>query len=286
MKSRRRKKNPILIILLLAVLAVAGTIGGIMMFGGRFTTLPNGAKFIGKSENGQIISGTMMLEDGTEAKIDAINDTIEYSNGDFYKGDIVNGLRQGFGTMNFAATGDVYEGYFSNDKLTGNGKFIYSNGDIYEGAVVDSKKQGYGKFVYANGNVYVGYFDNDVRSGEGKFTWASGAEYEGEFANDLKNGYGIMTFEDGSRYEGYFKDDMRDGEKGLYIWPNNERYNGTFRNNLMDTREVDENGNFIVDEKGEYVHGEIAVYTFTTGRSYRGYFIEGQAVGVSIISAG
>lgn len=285
MKSNR-KKNPIVIIVCIALALVIATVGFILLSGGRFTTLPNGAKFIGKSENGQIVSGTLKLNDGTEAKIDAVNQTIEYSNGDSYKGGIVNGLRQGYGVMKFSATGDVYEGYFSNDQLTGNGKFIYANGDLYEGSVLDSKKHGYGKFSYANGNTYEGNFENDVRSGQGKFVWASGAYYEGTFANDLKNGYGFMLFEDGSRYEGNFKDDMRDGEKGIYEWPNGERYNGTFRNNLMDTRLVDDNGNFITDEHGEFVHGEIAVYTFTTGRTYSGFFIEGQAVGISIVSAG
>ena len=79
----------------------------------------------------------------------------------------------------------------------------------------------------------------------------------------------------------YFKDDMCNGEKGLYIWANGERYNGTFRNNKMDTRSVDSDGNFIRNEKGEFVHGDMAVYTFTTGRTYTGYFMEGQAVGIN-----
>lgn len=280
----KRKINPILVILIAAVVMVIITIAIILLMGGRFTTLANGAKFLGEAENGQPVSGTIKYQDDTEAMLDFYNRTIQYANGDIYVGEIVGGCRHGYGVMSFSATGDVYEGYFQNDAITGTGTFKYANGDIYEGGFLNSLKHGQGKFTYANGNSYVGSFENDVRSGQGVFKWASGASYEGSFSNELKNGYGVMTYESGDRYEGFFKNDMRDGEKGVYMWANGERYNGTFRNNLMDTRAVDQNGNFILDEKGEYVHIEEAVYTFTTGRTYRGYFIEGQAVGVNIMT--
>ena len=278
----KRKANPILLILIAAVIMVAITFAVIYFSGGRFTTLANGAKFLGEWENGQPVTGTIKYQNDTEATIDFFNKTITYSNGDVYVGDITNGLRHGHGVMSFAATGDIYEGDFNNDEITGNGVFNYFNGDVYEGEFKNSQKHGKGVFTYANGNRYDGYYANDVRSGNGKFKWASGASYEGTFENDLKNGYGIMTYESGDRYEGFFKNDKRDGVKGIYMWNNGERYNGTFRNNLMDTREVDADGSFILNEKGEYVHGEKAIYTFDTGRTYMGYFLEGQAVGVNI----
>lgn len=277
-----KKTNPILIILIAAVVLVAITLGVILLMGGRYTTLPNGAKFLGEAENGQPVSGTIKYQNDTEATLDYYNRTINYANGDVYIGEIVNGCRHGHGIMSYSATGDIYEGYFQNDEITGTGVFKYANGDIYEGSFLNSQKHGTGKFTYANGNSYIGSFANDVRSGKGEFKWASGASYNGYFENDLKHGYGVMTYESGDRYEGYFKEDKRDGEKGVYMWTNGERYNGTFRNNLMDTRTVDENGNFVLNEKGEYVHGEQSVYTFTTGRTYTGYFIEGQAVGINV----
>lgn len=280
--ATKRKANPILIILIAAVVMVIITVAIILLWGGRFTTLPNGAKFLGEAENGQPVSGTIKYQNGTEATLDYYQRTINYENGDIYIGEIVNGCRHGHGIMSYAATGDVYEGYFQNDEITGSGTFKYANGDVYVGSFINSLKHGQGTFTYANGNSYVGNFENDVRSGKGVFKWASGASYDGYFKDDLKDGYGVMIYESGDRYEGYFKEDMRDGEKGVYIWNNGERYNGTFRNNLMDTRAVDDNGNFILNEAGEYVHTEEAIYTFTTGRTYRGYFIEGQAVGVNI----
>ena len=111
------------------------------------------------------------------------------------------------GVMSYAATGDIYEGYFQNDEITGSGTFKYANGDVYEGGFINSLKHGNGKFTYANGNSYVGNFENDVRSGKGVFKWASGASYDGYFKNDLKDGYGIMIYESGDKYEGYFKED-------------------------------------------------------------------------------
>lgn len=278
----KRKTNPILLILIAAAFMVAVTVAVIYMSGGRFVTLSNGAKFLGEWENDQPVSGTIKYQNDTEAMLDFFNRTITYSNGDVYVGEIVDGCRHGHGVMSFAATGDIYEGYFQNDEITGTGIFKYSNGDVYEGGFLNSQKHGSGVFTYANGNSYEGNYANDVRSGKGKFKWASGASYDGDFANDLKNGYGIMTYESGDRYEGFFKNDKLDGAKGIYMWSNGERYNGTFRNNLMDTREVDSEGNFILNEKGEFVHGEKAIYTFETGRTYTGYFIEGQAVGVNI----
>lgn len=42
------------------------------------------------------------------------NTTIEYSNGDIYKGDVVDGKRQGYGIMTYA-NGDIYEGNWISD---------------------------------------------------------------------------------------------------------------------------------------------------------------------------
>ena len=91
-----------------------------------------------------------------------------------------------------------------------------------------------------------------------------------------------MTYANGDRYEGDFLNDKRHGDKCVYRWANGERYNGAFRNNFMDTRLVDEKGNFIVNDKGEFVHGENATYTFTTGRTYRGFFVAGKAEGITL----
>jgi len=277
--NRSRKVNPIIVIMALAIIMVLATVLILYIAGGRYTTLENGDKFLGEAdENGDPLSGIIKKQDGTEATIDVANNTITFSNGDKYVGGIKSGLRHGTGIMTYAATGDVYEGEFDMDAISGKGVFKYSNGDIYEGEVLNGKKHGQGIFTYANGNIYEGGFENDVRSGEGTFTWGeSGAKYNGFFKNDLKNGEGVMTYENGDRYEGAFKDDMRHGY-GNYFWSNGEQYNGTFINNLMDTRTLDENGKFVTGANGDYVYGEHGVYTFTTGRKFTGAFKEGRSV--------
>ena len=125
----KRKVNPILVILIAAVVLVIITALVVLIMGGRFTTLDNGAKFLGKSESGQPVSGTIKYQNGTKALLDYYNRTITYDNGDVYEGEIVGGCRHGYGVISFSATGDVYEGYFQNDEITtvanNNGKFKY-----------------------------------------------------------------------------------------------------------------------------------------------------------------
>ncbi len=277
--NRKRKVNPIIIIMIASLAAVLLTVLFIYMFGGRYTTLENGDKYVGEvDENGEPTSGVIKKQDGTEATIDKANNTITYNNGDKYVGEIKNGMRDGNGIMTFSATGDIYEGQFEKDVITGKGIMKYANGDLYDGYFKNGKKDGEGIFSYANGNSYEGYFKNDVRSGYGVFTWGeSGAKYKGNFENDLKNGDGVMTYDNGDRYEGTFKDDMRHGY-GNYFWSNGEQYNGSFINNLMDTRVLNEKGEFELTINGEFVYGPHAVYTFTTGRKFTGAFKEGQSV--------
>ena len=160
---------------------------------------------------------------------------------------------------------------------------IYSyTGDKYDGELLDSQKNGHGKFTFVGGNTYEGGFENDAKSGYGIFIWADGSRYEGYFRDDVKCGYGSMTFVNGDQYEGNFYDDMRSGT-GLYTWKDGTSYSGTFRKNLMDTRLVDAEGNFVVDENGSYKHGEMAYYTTITEtgkKTYTGYFQEGKIVPV------
>lgn len=280
--NKKSRINPIVKILIAAAIAIGLTVGILMMMGGRYTTLADGSKFIGEYENGQPVKGVIHFNNGEIGNLDYYEKTITYDNGDLYVGDIEGGLPNGYGVKTHANTGDVYEGEFSDNEISGEGVYKYSNGDYFKGTFENEQKTGEGELIYANGNSYKGSYENDVRSGYGVFTWASGAKYTGYFSNDLKNGKGVMVYESGDVFEGSFKDDMRDGDNCVYSWANGERYNGPFRNNLMDTRLVDENGKFIVDENGEYVHGAKAIYTFTTDRTYTGHFENGKAVGISI----
>lgn len=70
--------------------------------------------------------------------------TMEYSNGNEYTGDWVNGIRQGKGTMKY--DNGIYEGEWKNDKKNGEGTYTWNDGKKYEGAYVDDVRSGEGVF--------------------------------------------------------------------------------------------------------------------------------------------
>ena len=281
MLKRRRGMNPLIFILILAVVCVAATALIMYVLGWRYISNDEGYKFFGKVDNGQPVSGTIHYPDGGKAELDYFNATITYSNGDIYTGDIYQLYRHGKGKMSYYSTKDAYDGDFQYDKLTGSGTYTFRNGDSYTGALVDSKKQGSGKYTWADGSVYEGGFADGLANGHGVFTLgSSSARYEGEFKNGVKDGEGEFYFANGDYYKGTFVADKRTG-KGFYRWANKETYTGSFIDNTLDTRVKGENGEFILNSDGTYKHGDPAVYTWPSGRTYTGYFEDGSIVTVS-----
>lgn len=80
----------------------------------------------------------------------------------------------------------IYEGYFSNSKRSGEGKYEYTKGK-------------------SKGVVYVGHFENDNFNGYGRITYPNFFKdyYEGEFKNGKYNGNGTLSSE-GKIYRGKF----------------------------------------------------------------------------------
>ncbi|MBR6797020.1 MAG: hypothetical protein IKM53_06705, partial [Clostridia bacterium] len=111
----------------------------------------------------------------------------------------------------------------------------------------------------------------------GVYTWANGDVYEGNYVNDVRNGKGVLTLASGEKYDGHFANDLKHGN-GTLNFENGEVYSGGFVNGKLDTRLTDENGKFILNSDGSYAHGAMAVYTFSTGRIYTGFFEEGKIV--------
>lgn len=56
-----------------------------------------------------------------------------YANGDFYRGEWVNGKKEGRGLQIHQDEGVQYDGEWQNDKPHGKGKLLYPNGSKYEG---------------------------------------------------------------------------------------------------------------------------------------------------------
>ena len=146
-----------------------------------------------------------------------------------YKGEMVNGVREGKGTYLFP-NGDKYEGFWKNNKMEGKGVYSFKDGDKYDGDWVAGKKEGQGIYIFSSGAKYEGNWVQNKMEGKGIFFYKNGDKYDGEWKDNKKEGNGIYYYSNGSKYEGEWKDDKKDGngtftyvKKG--IWKNNEYQN-------------------------------------------------------------
>jgi hypothetical protein len=72
----------------------------------------------------------------------------------------------GFGQGNFTS-GDSYEGQYVNGKLSGLGTYIFKNGEKYVGQFENGNFNGFGTLYSANGEILKqGFFEDDVFVGD------------------------------------------------------------------------------------------------------------------------
>ena len=145
-------------------------------------------------------------------------ETLEYVDGELYKGIVQNDKRNGFGVC-FTNEGQSIFGNWVNDCLQGYG-IILVNKNIYVGEFIDGQQVNFGIHSDENDNVYIGQFKD--------------CDYEGE---------GILYFEDGRYYKGQFKKGVQHGH-GEYYNAKDHLVVGDFSD--PEYIEVD----FIIDEKG------------------------------------
>ena len=132
-----------------------------------------------------------------------------------------------------------YYGEFKKGTLKrhGRGLFIWEDGEIYLGYWANDKREGEGTNTYPNGNIYQGNYKNGKKDGDGIYKWKNGDKYKGKWKNDMKDGKGIYEYSNGDIYDGYFKKDKIDGN-GSYTWANKITYKGQFKNNLIDKKGI------------------------------------------------
>ena len=132
-----------------------------------------------------------------------------------------------------------YYGEFKKGTLKrhGRGLFIWEDGEIYLGYWANDKREGEGTNTYPNGNIYQGNYKNGKKEGDGIYKWKNGDKYKGKWKNDMKDGKGIYEYSNGDIYDGYFKKDKIDGN-GSYTWANKITYKGQFKNNLIDKKGI------------------------------------------------
>lgn len=133
---------------------------------------------------------------------------LNYTNGDKYEGEVLNGQREGYGV------------------------YYYQNGDKYEGIWSKNKKHGMGSMCYKDGNMYIGQWKNSEKHGTGVFYYKTGEKYEGEFLTSKKNGKGKLISQDGSVFQGEFKDNRKHGE-GIMTFSNKKQFKEIWENGIL-----------------------------------------------------
>lgn len=124
---------------------------------------------------------------------------LNYTNGDKYEGEVLNGQREGYGIY-FYQNGDRYEGIWLKNKKHGLGNMFYKDGSMYVGQWNNSEKFGNGVYYYKSGDKYEGEFNLSKRHGKGKLSGNDGSIFEGSFFSNKKHGTGIMTFRNGKKF--------------------------------------------------------------------------------------
>jgi hypothetical protein len=163
-----------------------------------------------------------------------------------YRGDVVNGLLQGKGRVDYP-NGSWYAGQFQNGQWHGQGEWHASNGDIYKGGFLNGLFDGQGTLTTGTGS-YVGGFKQGRRDGEGTLK-ERGLTYRGAFKADQYDGFGRLELEDGSQYQGVFAHGKPNGE-GQRSDGSGNQFSGKFVNGQLEG-----NGNFNSADGDQYAGG-------------------------------
>jgi hypothetical protein len=126
-----------------------------------------------------------------------------------YRGDLVSGLLQGQGRVDYP-NGSWYAGGFDQGQWHGQGEWHGSNGEVYRGSFNQGLFDGKGQLT-TSGSSYTGGFKAGRRDGEGTLK-ENGMTYRGEFKADQYSGFGRLELEDGSSYQGQFAHGKPNGE--------------------------------------------------------------------------
>lgn len=172
-----------------------------------------------------------------------------------YRGDLVNGLLQGQGRVDYP-NGSWYAGQFDKGQWHGTGEWHGSNGEVYRGQFQQGLFHGQGSLttpsssytggfkqgrrdgegtLKENGVTYRGEFKADRYAGLGRLELADGSQYQGPFVNGKPNGEGQRFDAAGNQFTGHFVDGQLQG-KGTFNSADGDVYVGGFKNNQLDGR--------------------------------------------------
>ena len=115
-------------------------------------------------------------------------ETSEY----IYTGNFENNKKQGKGKFFLKILNENYEGEFTEDEITGNGTYLWSNKDIYTGELFESKMNGKGVYRWPDGSEYKGDYILNVKEGFGEYKMKDNKIYRGPFINGKPEGKGTL----------------------------------------------------------------------------------------------
>ncbi len=172
-----------------------------------------------------------------EFKDDIINGfgKYTYSDGSYFEGNFVNGVKQGYGKFvvvkDGVPTGEEFSGQYVNDMLNGQGEYVSADGSYsYVGNFVNDVQNGSGKCTYANGDTYIGNFLNNQRHGYGVYTWVNGESYAGNFINNVRD---TRTLDKNGNYALDENGNYIHGEKATFKYKDGKTYVGYFEDGLI-----------------------------------------------------
>lgn len=116
---------------------------------------------------------------------------MRYLNEDVYKGQWVDGMRNGYGYFTIH-TYFEYFGWWENGAQTGPGIQVFSNGDVYIGWFQDNARNGRGVYIKVESLlIHDGIWSMNKKHGKGKVLKGGICIYDGSFENNLCEGSGV-----------------------------------------------------------------------------------------------
>ncbi|SNS75998.1 C13 family peptidase [Pseudomonas segetis] len=150
--------------------------------------------------------------------------------GSRYRGQVVDGLLQGPGRLDFA-DGGWYQGEFKDGRMSGTGELRKGNGEHYIGQFKQGLYEGQGELTLADGSHYKGGFSQGLYAGEGTLKHNS-TLYTGQFQQGQFSGLGSLDSPDKSNYSGQFSAGKANGH-GVRRDEYGNQFSGVFNNGLL-----------------------------------------------------
>ncbi|KAL0703837.1 hypothetical protein Bca4012_070262 [Brassica carinata] len=183
----------------------------------------------------------------------------EFSNGDFYSGEVKGLLPHGKGKYSWS-DGTVYEGDWDQGKISGKGKLIWSSGakyegdfsggylhgigtmtspdqSVYSGAWRMNVRHGLGRKEYCNSDLYDGSWREGSQEGRGSYSWTNGNRYIGSWKKGKMCGRGVMRWGNGDLFDGFWLNGCRHGS-GVYKFADGSLYFGTWSRGFKDGKGI------------------------------------------------